>query len=236
MQLCKGVKAVKYSELRFGQIVSNRVDENKYLVLGTFYEESINEVVFNLDSMYVSLYPMTEHTFEEVLDTNRTQIGIIADIKLIEESKSIRQKAEVWFLKSRLCVNYLPLKNLEYPEINYKKLLREKEKLERFEIKLEERSKEAIKQSPVAVKDMKIKSNRIYLFPFNDKQNYYYIFKHKRQWFYENILDKDFILNLNETNILKLNPNAELIDTMVNLLLDSDYINRKMRAIFAEKW
>ena len=45
MQLCKGVKAVKYSELRFGQIVSNEVDENKYLVLGTFYEESINEVV-----------------------------------------------------------------------------------------------------------------------------------------------------------------------------------------------
>lgn len=236
MQLCKGVKAVKYSELRFGQIVSNGVDENKYLVLGTFYEESINEVVFNLDSMYVSLYPMTEHTFEEVLDTNRTQIEIIVNIKLIEESKSIRQKAEVWFLKSRLCVNYLPLKSLEYPEINYKKLLREKEKLERFEIKLEERSKEAIKQSPVAVKDMKIKSNRIYLFPFNDKQNYYYIFKHKRQWFYENILDKDFILNLDETDILKLNPNAELIDTRVNLLLDSDYINRKMREIFAEKW
>ena len=236
MQLCKGVKAVKYSELRFGQIVSNGVDENKYLVLGTFYEESINEVVFNLDSMYVSLYPMTEHTFEEVLDTNRTQIEIIVNIKLIEESKSIRQKAEVWFLKSRLCVNYLPLKSLEYPEINYKKLLREKEKLERFEIKLEERSKEVIKQSPVAVKDMKIKSNRIYLFPFNDKQNYYYIFKHKRQWFYENILDKDFILNLDETYILKLNPNAELIDTRVNLLLDSDYINRKMRVIFAEKW
>ena len=233
MQLCKGVKAVKYSELRFGQIVSNRVDENKYLVLGTFYEESINEVVFNLDSMYVSLYPMTEHTFEEVLDTNRTQIGIIADIKLIEESKSIRQKAEVWFLKSRLCVN---LSVLECPEINYMKLMREKKRLQRFEIKLEERSKEAIKQSSVAVKDMKIKSNRIYLFPFNDKQNYYYIFKHKRQWFYENILDKDFILNLNETNILKLNPNAELIDTRVNLLLDSDYINRKMRVIFAEKW
>ena len=227
---------MKYSELRFGQIVSNGVDENKYLVLGTFYEESINEVVFNLDSMYVSLYPMTEHTFEEVLDTNRTQIEIIVNIKLIEESKSIRQKAEVWFLKSRLCVNYLPLKSLEYPEINYKKLLREKEKLERFEIKLEERSKEVIKQSPVAVKDMKIKSNRIYLFPFNDKQNYYYIFKHKRQWFYENILDKDFILNLDETYILKLNPNAELIDTRVNLLLDSDYINRKMRVIFAEKW
>lgn len=236
MQLCKGVKAVKYSELRFGQIVSNRLDGNKYLVLGTFYESSIMNLFYHLDSMYVSLYPMTEHTFEEVLDTNRTQIGIIADIKLIEESKSIRQKAEFWLLKSRLCVNYLPLKSLEYPEINYMKLMREKKRLQRFEIKLEERSKEAIKQGPVAVKDMKIKSNRIYLFPFNDKQNYYYIFKHKRQWFYENILDKDFILNLNETNILKLNPNAELIDTRVNLLLDSDYINRKMRVIFAEKW
>ena len=212
------------------------MDSNKYLVLGTLYDDSINEVVFNLDSMNVILYQMTEHTFEESLDKNRIRVTIISGIKLIEESEIIRQKSEVWFLKSRLCVNYLPLKLLEYPEINYKKLLREKEKLERFEIKLEERSKEVIKNSPVAVKDMKIKSNRIYLFPFNDKQNYYYIFKHKRQWFYENILDKDFILNLNEANILKLNPNAELIDTRVNLLLDSDYINRKMREIFAEKW
>lgn len=226
---------MKYSELRFGQIVCKSMDSNKYLVLGTLYEKSINEVVFNLDAMYVILYQMTEHTFEEGLDKNRIRITIISGIKLLEESEIIRQKAEVWFLKSRLCVNYLPLKILEYPEINYKKLLREKEKLERFEIKLEERSKEAIKKNPVAVKDMKIKSNRIYLFPFNDKQNYY-IFKHKRQWFYENIMDKDFILNLDETSILQLHPSAEIIDTGVNLLLNSDYINRKMRGRYAEKW
>lgn len=227
---------MKYSELRFGQIVSNGVDENKYLVLGTFYEESINEVVFNLDSMYVSLYPMTEHTFEESLDKNRIRVTIISGIKLVEKSEIIRQKSEVWFLKSRLCVNYLPLKILEYPEINYKKLLSEKEKLERFEIKLEERSKETIKNSPVAVKDMKIKSNRIYLFPFNDKQIYYYLFKHKRQWFYENLMDKNFILNLDETCIMQLHQSAEILDTGVNLLMNSDYINIKMRRRYAEKW
>lgn len=227
---------MKYSELRFGQIVSKSMDSNKYLVFGTLYEDSINEVVFNLDSMNVILYQMTEHTFEESLDKNRIRVTIISGIKLIEESEIIRQKSEVWFLKSRLCVNYLPLKILEYPEINYKKLLREKEKLERFEIKLEERSKEVIKNSPVAVKDMKIKSNRIYLFPFNDKYNYYYLFKHKRQWFYENIMDKDFILNLDETCIMQLHQSAEIIDTGINLLLDSDYINRKMRKRHAEKW
>lgn len=228
---------MKHSEIRFGQIVTKSMDRDEYMVLGTVYQELLRDVLFDLDAMFVVLYKIDKgELFNTQLNPNRVLIAAMANVSLVKESSEIRKKAEVWLLKSRLCVNYLTLNNLDYPEENYKKLVKEKEKLERFETRLEEKCKEVIKQEPVSSSNLRIMSNKIYLMPYNDKQNYYYVFKHKKRWYYMNIMDKNFIMNLNEICLNRLNPCVDLIDTGVKIPIDSDYINKNLREKYADKW
>lgn len=219
---------MKHKDLKFGQIVEEKGDKKRFIVLGTAYEKCYNDIMFSLDFMPCALYKLAtnlEDTLNSCMIYNNVYVRSIDnlnEVNIFTEKEFLlhQEKCRMWLMKSKILLGKTTLLKLAPPEENYKRLMQEKEVIKVYAEKFDKGLKSALLRQPLTTD---LKEKRIYL-PQNVNINedpIVVFYKYNKVW-YRTLIEKpyglSFLHSIYQAKRFDCDEEVALIDTNLDLI------------------